>query len=345
MRALFCTALAGALASLALFAGSAHGQPLQATVDWRAPAACPSQDEFGASVRSYLGGPDLEREAELELTIRVTKKGAKWRLNLRTTLPEADGERTLEATNCKDLLETAALIVALTIDPDAGAEPDLDSGPVRQVSDDELPVTPEIGGGTSVVRPVARPPPFGLPFFLGFRLSFGGDVGLLPNAAPGVSGALVGSSGRWRVELGVMYWAEQSQLVDGLPEAGGDLFFVGGSSQACFDVVQRTLRLATCAGLELGALHGRGTGIADPEPRDFLVVSATGAASARWPLANNLYFRTDIGLGVPLRVPVYTLEFGRPVQPGETPQFDVFEVHRPSRILARSFASLEMIFR
>jgi hypothetical protein len=90
-------------------------------------------------------------------------------------------------------------------------------------------------------------------------------VGPLPGVAPGLRLSL---GLRWRllaVAIGGSHWFERRvRLPPPMATAGGDLQLTTGDVRVCVVPSVRRLELPLCTGAELGALAGRGVGVANP---------------------------------------------------------------------------------
>ena len=76
------------------------------------------------------------------------------------------------------------------------------------------------------------------------------------------------------------------------------------------------LELAACGGLELGDLHGQGTGVRSPLPADGIWFAATALGRATWRVAPSFGLFLDVGLAVPFRRDQFTLDVGTIHQAG-----------------------------
>ncbi|MCA9705754.1 MAG: hypothetical protein KDK70_07895 [Myxococcales bacterium] len=95
-------------------------RPEPGVLDWSAPPSCPAADELRRGIERRLGRSLIAHDGAVEA--RVETKGEGYRLVLRTAAEGVQEERTLEADDCRTLVDATALIVAATIDPVAVAE-------------------------------------------------------------------------------------------------------------------------------------------------------------------------------------------------------------------------------
>ena len=90
----------------------ALGAPVE--LDWDAPDPCPDRDDVEALVSRHLGDRATAR-APVSASGRIVQTPTGYALTLRTST----GERHIEAVSCDELAQSAAVILALLIDPQA----------------------------------------------------------------------------------------------------------------------------------------------------------------------------------------------------------------------------------
>ncbi|WP_437760692.1 hypothetical protein [Sorangium sp. So ce1389] len=109
--------------------------PRTVELRWEAPDGCPAGDEVRNEIIRLLGSS--EQRQPIEVDIAVAREGdARLRLALRIRQP-APGERVLQGDDCASMSRAAALIVAMSIDPDAvarnaAAQPQAPDAPVAR---------------------------------------------------------------------------------------------------------------------------------------------------------------------------------------------------------------------
>jgi hypothetical protein len=219
--------------------------PVARAVTWRAPAGCPAAASVTARIAQHLGEDAVP--AGVAIAAVVKRRGGRWHLTLRLRTAEGEGERKVEAASCAELAETAALIVALAIDPDLrlpgptpAAPPDLaPDGTPRPAAGGELgaaAASPEAAAPAAAAdkrvaaagpvddetppdrsaSAVTRAPPDVVRFAgqppgasLRFAAFAAGDIGSLPGTAAGGGGAIDVGLGRWRLGVTGSLWREQ----------------------------------------------------------------------------------------------------------------------------------------
>ncbi|MBK6916743.1 MAG: hypothetical protein IPH07_05030 [Deltaproteobacteria bacterium] len=103
------------LAPWQLYPRDAAADPPRYELHWTAPTACPDADTVRARVDALLVGAPPRESPPLRATVDVEAIAQGWRLRLATS--QASGARVLEGPDCGELAATAALIVAIAVDP------------------------------------------------------------------------------------------------------------------------------------------------------------------------------------------------------------------------------------
>ena len=285
---------------------------------WIAPEGCPGVEDLRAEIRRLAGPvPPPPEKPEARAFVRRGPKDS-WMLTLNTTAGLLAGERRLTAGDCDELMRAAALVMALMLNPSAGALPPPPPPP---------PPPPVV-----IATPPAPPPPSPPgPISLGAEVLVG--TGLLPGgAAPGLGLRLGLGAGVLSVELRAAVWSErsaQSPLVGG---AGGTFDLIDGDLAGCATARRhQRIALGACLGVMVWRGTGSGTGVSDP-----------ATATAYWPggfADGNLRFRVTLRNAVRLGVGAF-LPFGRPT----FALGGVGDVWQPSKFGARGTAGWELNF-
>ncbi len=268
--------MALALASLT-FAMVAAGLRL----DWQAAGECPDAAAVRAKVEALVGAEALAT-TDLHVQARVEHK-SDYTLHLTLVRAESRDTRTLRDPQCGAVAEAAALVIAVAIDPavlgrspvtpppevpePTPAEPvPVEPTPVEPTpspppppTDDETALEAVPGANKPIINDSATKPRLGL----GLRL--GGGVGfarVLPRAHA-VFDLGLGLEGRgWRAEVSGVFVAPVATTVASEPVIGGVFRVVAAEFRGCGVPRVRAVPLSfpVCAGLQVGAMHGRGTG-------------------------------------------------------------------------------------
>lgn len=319
-----------AAACFAAFASSIH--PTVAVAEdasvpivlmWSAPAGCPSSADVLDRVRARLAedGPTTTSVVSAHAEITPARSGRPWRLELSLANDDGTGARLLEAPTCAELADATALILAMSLRPDAAAGNGAPGGeatlldaprPFRQgrellgyahqdLVDWQVEVsapTPRVDSILPEKRDKSARKRRGVDLWVGGAVQ--SDIGTLP--LPSAAGmALVGVRvlDVVRMEAAGTYWAEQR-----VEEAR--LSLLTGSLSACpTRWILDSLELAVCGAAELGQLSF------DPGPlrlegeRDELWAALRTGAGLTWFGVEwgGLFARTDVS--VPLVHPSF----------------------------------------
>ena len=242
----------------------AAAQPVD--LDWEAPRGCPDRQRVLSEIQKRLGGrtsdePQLSASGEIE----VIASG--YRLDL-----EAEGgRRVLEAASCEELAESAAVILALLIEPRAAA----------------------------AATPAGR-------FWGAVRAELVLDLGVLPGPSVGPGLAIGAGIGGSSLELSGTYLPTQD--VESNSADRGDLRAFAARLLFCQRLFERPA-LAACAGGEYARLVGHGADMLEPSLNvDGTLWSLHLALRVRFVLSEPLALVFEAGAGLPLRVVAFTVE-------------------------------------
>ena len=316
-----------------------------AELEWEAPPTCPNREGLESRVYDTLGLP-LAQAGDLRFSCKVTQlRNGKFRLELLVLDGKALGRkapRVIEADRCDQVVETAAVAIALALgaDDSVAVEPSGSAtyAPNSSNTDDAARVP---GSDAKTVRDVvatnspkplppikssAITPPN--PVWLTARLGPVVDIGSLPGLAPGVEAAVLLGFGSAAIRLsGFTLMEREAQLTDG---SGGRFSLMGGALAACGTSARESAYASFCAGLELGQLKGQGIGVLQSRtgiaawvtPR----VDVTLTSAPTW---FGLHYFAGLGAGLPLSRSPFLL--GGSVQ-----------VHRPASMVGRLAIGLEI---
>jgi hypothetical protein len=333
-------------------------------LEWSAPARCPT----ASAVQERLARALADSAADpggLRARASVTE-GEGGVLTLVLELERDDGpvgQRTLQASDCNELATAAVLIVALAVDPDAAIEdPVVEPAPadeqVPEPGDDGAvpPVPSELGDPAepqpSVSEPEPqtdseRPPttparpeqPLGRQrrvLHAGLRLGAGAGFSVLSHASAVVSAGAAVWGRAFRVELGASYWTPVEARPDDTA-AGGRLQQWTIDARGCGLLRPGPLELPLCGGLDVGAVHGVGVGVASPQRVASLRLAFAAGAALVWRPAR---WKQRVGpwIGADLLVALVRARFrATPAAPGL--------VHHTPPVGGRVAAGIEVRFR
>ena len=287
-------------------------------IELEAPAGCAARALAQAELERLLGEARRTGERLLARGTIVEAGAGHYRLELQLERGGATSSRELEAKSCETLAEVAALLVALSHDPDAverarakqQAEPAPRVDAPAQVAVPEPRVAVE-PAETPRLPPLQPLPPLPLPR-LGFvgRAGFVGGIGDLPGPHPGVVGGAGLRLDEYLVELAVEFGGGSQSLLEDRPQAGATFQRVVGIARFCRDIVpffdgpfprrEWELDLSGCAGLELGSMSGEGFGVSDPQRGEVFWAAPRLDVRAGIGLAGPLSLGLDVGVAFPV---------------------------------------------
>lgn len=227
-------------------------------VRWEAPAGCPDREALLARMHARIG-PDAEGPASVHGTVSATNSG--YALALELAIAGNATQRELDAATCGELVDAAALIVAVALDPVfAVAEPTIaEVIAVPEPAPQRAPARPHVAIATAPVEPVQRRRPTMRALGLGLRPLVGAWFGAVPRAAATVGFDVVFPARRsLRAELGVLAIPRQHVAI--AEDAGANLWLASAVLRACFAPAVGRVRPMGCAGMSAGAIGGRGFG-------------------------------------------------------------------------------------
>ena len=292
-------------------------------LDWQAPHECPDADAVSARLRETLDGELIAFGHDWQISGRVSVDGASsWRLVLELSEPDTARnanarQRVLRAARCDDLADAAAVAIAIALgdamEPDSRAERTLDVASVAPTP--PLPQSPpkDVAARTldpASVRQSARPQ---------LDLTLGA---LLDSATLGgwsVGGTFAARGWLDRLGLGVygLWLPPHSQEI--APRQSAELSLLGGGIRACYaPLVEVSLRLATCAGFELGRFVADSQGLVDAERLHDAWLAPSVGADLQARMLDHLGLSSRVELLLPLERREYQVDLDQPVH--DTPR-------------------------
>lgn len=260
---------------LALGLGSAPVEPAATEpaatplrLKWAAPEGCGSATEFRQRIDEYRLDAPIPAGG-VDVRVDITGEDAGWTVALQVLLDQGVLERSFAASSCETGLDAAALMVAISLDPEAVAdqlqprpepetEPEPEPEPKPEPKLELEPVSP------APSAPPELPPPDDPR--LGLVAQLGGLVGL--GELPGVGGGVTASVGLWlpwsRVELTGTYGPPRRALISaGLAQgqAGADVSMWAVGARACGEPRLRRVAFPLCVGGEGGQLLATGVNL------------------------------------------------------------------------------------
>jgi hypothetical protein len=248
------------------------GRPFE--LSWQAPPTCPTSQEVEREIARLIGDASRNR-ASVRAQAEVTRRDDDWRVQIRIQDGEHVSERSFEGATCRAVTKVASLIIALTIEPNAGTTPETAPPPPR-----ERPEPPQ-GPSARAAQP-AEPP---LRAFVAAgpvaelrvlpRIGFGFEIGL-GMRLPSLSVELRGG-------------ALLPQPTD-LPSsaAGGRFSLISAGLRVCARVVPRAPEIFGCAAGFLDRVQAEGYGVTVPGSATALLGTAALGPRVDLPLGEGL---------------------------------------------------------
>ena len=207
-------ACALAVATMLLTRHTSASEP-DVSLDYEAPAACPTKASFVEDVRARLAGRPVGARDERRFRVRIAEgEGASFHGALETVDPPS--VRDVEGETCDEVVRALVVFVALALTPTDAEPPVGDRRPADAPRERPRP-PPTTRDGTPAVTPAAPPP---RPPFIGADLRAIAGAGVMPGIAPG--GALAGRlvlqthpSFRWVVHAGGVAAYREKAVLNG----------------------------------------------------------------------------------------------------------------------------------
>jgi hypothetical protein len=190
------------------------------------------------------------------------------------------GERELSGDSCAELTHAAAAVIALAIEPAlSGAKPDSQFRSATPAAVDR--VLPN-----SRQQPPQRSVPTSAALVLPYaRLEAQGSIGVLPEPALGVGGAIGARVGMFELELFGSYWLPQTaeSIQAGV---AGEFRALEAGGLLCARTSTKP-RVRGCLGADHRWIGAEGRGVALPANRTASRAGVVASTGLSWPLAAN----------------------------------------------------------
>lgn len=263
-------------------------------------------------VRPYVTA-DQQAQAGLAVDAHVRRSDdGQWVLDLEIARGDDSSVRQLVAPHCETVLDAAAFVVAVAIDPSLASTP-LTEPPVPEpatipppVPVDTQPRTsaanatmPTTDASTTATAPSVTPPPRKRKLFGIVRAGGGLDVGALPRVGAMLEGA-VGVGGRWfRAEATGLYRLQTTQRASKDPLVGGRFSMWAFGARGCGVPQVGRVEFPLCGGLEGGRMIAQGFGVPSPRTIRMPWGAATFGPGLAWKPHKNVALIAQVALGVP----------------------------------------------
>lgn len=327
------TAVLAALAA----ASPAHAQPAPAQgalepapeaparaprLSWRAPPSCPDEAAVASRLRDTLGSELASFGQDWHVQGQVQRSsGGQWRLVLELREPEHPSaaparQRVLHARHCQDLVEAAAVAVALALGDardvaaSSSPEPPPAPDPAPPPSTPAPGATPGIDLASSTAAAHEQP---ALPRTLNASLEAVLDTASVSGVALGGSLALGGWLGDLGLDVHGLWLPEREKEIAAQQRA--DFSLLAAGARLCYRAwgSAQGLGLAACGGMELGRFTAEGYGlVAADRVRDTWLAPSLGV-DVRGKLIGHLAAVSRLELLAPLRRQTYRVDLSEPV--------------------------------
>ena len=305
------------------------------TFGWNASVGCPTRESVLARAERLLGRAiELALASPIVVEATVRELGTeRWELRFTAGDPGAQA-RVVTAASCDELADVAALFIALSVNPALAFESIVsftDENTVEQPRTDRAAPraeTPAASPAPPPTPPAERAtPPTGKETHAAHSVrplvaaTAALGLGRLPGVA--IGGVLEGGIAIERLSLRaqVGYFPPQHAAVT--DSAGGDVSLVSAGARGVYGLLGRGAPiLGLSAGMSFGWLHGTGTGVANKESGDALVIGVEPGVRAGYALTASFALVADATLVLSLNRPRFVLE-------------DLGEVFQPPRFAAQ----------
>lgn len=297
--------------------GQSNGVPLELALE--APDGCPDASSLRESaIRLASVGEETSSGLMARVTVVESTEGH-FLLSMQTEQDGIHGVRTLDGRSCRAVMEAAALILALMLNPEAQLPSEPTAPPPKRPTGSRAPVRR--------TRQLEALPPSKEPLALAATAHVGLEVGALPHAGPDSSLGGTAELGRGSVWLFGSVAPPQVKLVEGDSSRGGRLWMGSGTGLGCWTLLGTTSSLAACVGTAFNWIQGKGLGVAHRRSGAVYWVSPAAGALTDVQLGSWIAFRAAALGMVPLARPKTYLD-------------EIGPVHRPSPVEGRLLAGV-----
>jgi hypothetical protein len=277
--------------------GTSPGLPV--TLDWQAPAGCPSSDEVVSALRRLMPPASRAPTGQPSVRIEVVREDeVLWRVALTWTDGTAVRRRSFTAENCRSAADASALVIALALQTAPALAGEHDSAPTKK----PVAAKPDDDGARD------RPPsiaPRSHNWAAG--VSVVGNFGDLPSPRPGIALSLrMDLEPRWR---SVHVATSLAIFTPGSTEsgsAGGRFWLATVSTEVCVEPAIGRAHVGGCAVIEGAGLDAHGSGQTESTTSrvgEWLLLGLRGAGEI--PIASGWSVRAELGPSVGVSRPTF----------------------------------------
>lgn len=295
-----------------LGAGPASAAAARFTLDYEAPAGCPSREAFLEAVRDRVPGAE-ESKQEGSFAFRVTIEATGELFRGRVELGEAAPEREVVPAPCADVASSMAIMIAMVLSGDAREREAERASPAPvpertpAATESAAPIHEKSRPSQRRIEPVGTPPqrPAGTPSErVLLRGGAWGAAGISDGVAPFPAIALSGGAELWvdwvgrlrpSARAGALYVTGDT-TVDGL--GGAEFRLSGLVGRVCPHTFSLAARwsLAACASFEIGELTARGVSTPNRRVQRMPWLSFGVAPRAELALGRVVSLEAEVGL-------------------------------------------------
>lgn len=302
-------------------------------VDYRAPATCPSRDQFLANIRRYTAKWSLLETgtATRELTVVLDGPAGVARGTLEISAGERKTRRVVTGPSCEAVARALAVVVALVIDPAAAISDRQDAPPPVEVPESQPPASPPVvpeapSSSTPIdqtsprrVRPPAPPhrPPRAAAPSSGFSLELREELSYAVVSRPLVVlgafadyelpswadiGRRTGVTFLGRPSLGLGFRQSLPRSI-GLPGGSTEFLWSAASAHLCpvrLRLAEGQLHVVPCIEWSTGVLRAESRGIPLAQGTSKRWFDASATVLGMWRLAGPWVATLSVSLVVPL---------------------------------------------
>ncbi len=305
--------------AVAVGAVAAHGHSLpeapRTTIEWTAPSECADSTALRVEIERLLGG-SLDAAAERPLAARalVSREKGRWQLQLELSQDGVSRRRLLEGESCRALLDAAAVVIALAINPALDRSAPERTGFATQASEPNL--ATESGeaqlDGPPHAHPVraSRTPELEHRKSTVLRPSLGvftlADGWMLPRFAGGVGLRGAVALGTWRVGLvATLLGAPPARVREG---ADMHLWSAGAHLNAAYLLTVESWTIAPCVAFGADFIRGSTDGLTQDGSGGQTWWTAGPGLAAMLALGRTISLESGAILLLPLKSDVFQIE-------------------------------------
>jgi len=310
--ALMLVSLSGGAAQPVEVTATDNNEPHLVEILWEAPESC-SEHAFRTALAKHLDSESLRSSRVVRARARVDEMTGQWVLALEIVRVDGEAHRDFSGASCMEVVDAAAFVFAIAIDPSIAVLEPTPSPlvpqpipevvtPPNDVPTAALPLSELEPQPARSVRVRRRTNAIAPPSVRGLvRASGGIDAIALPGVGSLVSTAIGLLGEYWRVDVGFNYRLPTEAYASRDSTVGGAFTRWAVNARACGVPRVRTVEIPLCGGMSVGQVvaTGIGSGI---EPRATVKmpwVVPTLTAGVVWPFNRHVGVLLEVDLGIP----------------------------------------------